>query len=224
MRFTELSTRLLNRLRRVVESGAMTESALSRRLGISQPHLHNTFKGVRGLTLGMADQFLNNMNWTVWDLCEEAELREELSQRKIPKSKCRDFPVRAIQDLDAASPPSQLHRRQGVPRALLAGLAEPALFCMDSRAGAARCGDILLVDLGGGRRLDPGALYLLRIEGRIALRWVRKGARWIYLIRGSDWDHPQRWERVEAADAVARIHAIARKRTEIFLPPDARSI
>lgn len=81
MTFIELCDRLLGRLRRLLEDGMTTESALARRLGMSPSHLHNTLKGIRGLTLSTADQILTRMDWTVLDLCETEELRTETTRR-----------------------------------------------------------------------------------------------------------------------------------------------
>ena len=81
MTFAELCERLLRRLRRLVEAGTITGSALARRLEISPSHLHNMLKGIRGLTVSAADQILTQMNWTVLDLYESQELNCETSRR-----------------------------------------------------------------------------------------------------------------------------------------------
>jgi plasmid maintenance system antidote protein VapI len=96
MNFTDLSARLLERLRRLADSGAISDSALARRLGISPSHLHNTLKGVRGLTIAMADQILERMQWNLWDLHTDLEVKEESARRKLPKSKCKELSVRAL--------------------------------------------------------------------------------------------------------------------------------
>jgi transcriptional regulator with XRE-family HTH domain len=49
-------------------SGEMTERALSRRVGISQPHLHNVLKGIRQFKVDLADRLMKELDITVDDL------------------------------------------------------------------------------------------------------------------------------------------------------------
>jgi transcriptional regulator with XRE-family HTH domain len=172
MDFTELCTRLLDRLRRLPESGAITESALARRLGMSQSHLHNTLKGIRGLTVPMADQILENMHWRVWDLIDDLEVKEESARRKIPKSKGRQLSVRPLSHPESVGVPV-CHLQYPVPKVLLAGLTEPALLSVEpitDTGGMAEIGDILLADLSCApdRSFLPDAVYLFLLEGTSA--------------------------------------------------------
>ena len=45
----ELRGRLVLRLRDMVRNGELTERALARTTGVSQPHIHNVLKGKREL-------------------------------------------------------------------------------------------------------------------------------------------------------------------------------
>ena len=228
MDFTELSTRLLDRLRRLAESGTVTESALARRLGISQSHLHNTLKGVRGLTISMADQVLEQLQWNIWDLCTDLEVKEESARRKLPKSKCRELSVRPLAHPEQVGP-TMLDIRLQVPRILLAGLADPALFAVSSSTdttGLAEPGDVLLAELAcqAGQPFAPDAVYLFLLNGQYTMRWARKGARCTYLTGAADWIHPHRWQRVESATLIGRVHAIAKRQTGMFLRPAPPSV
>ena len=74
MTFHELQRRLLDRLRRRIRSGEVTERGLAKLSGISQPHLHNVLKGKRVLSVEMADEILHNLGLNVLDLLEPEEL------------------------------------------------------------------------------------------------------------------------------------------------------
>lgn len=51
-----------------VRNGEITERALARRIGLSQPHVHNLLKGVRTLSAPAADLMLEGLGLTVLDL------------------------------------------------------------------------------------------------------------------------------------------------------------
>jgi transcriptional regulator with XRE-family HTH domain len=68
MTFADLQRRLVEHLRRRIQSGETTERGLARIAGISQPHLHNVLKGKRVLSVEMADEILKNLEITVLDL------------------------------------------------------------------------------------------------------------------------------------------------------------
>jgi len=66
--FVDLEHRLLEHLRRRVQSGEATERSLAKLAGLSQPHLHNVLKGKRMLSMDMADKILNNLQIGLLDL------------------------------------------------------------------------------------------------------------------------------------------------------------
>ena len=228
MDFTELCTRLLDRLRRLAESGTITESALARRLGVSPSHLHNTLKGVRGLTVSMADRILESMQWNIWDLCTDLEVKEESGRRRMPKSKCREFSVRPLSHLNEVGPLA-LDVRVPVPRILLAGISDPALLAVNAATdtgGLADPGDILLADLAcsAEQPFAPDMVYLFFLESRYTMRWARKGAHCTYLTGTADWIHPLRWQRAESVVVIGRVHAIAKRQSGMFLRPVPPSV
>jgi len=81
MTFRDLQQRLLDELRRRVQSGAATERGLARLSGVSQPHLHNVLKGKRVLSTEKADEVLRRLQLDVLSLIEPAELRESIRRR-----------------------------------------------------------------------------------------------------------------------------------------------
>jgi len=82
MTFLGLQHRLLDHLRRRVQSGETTERSLARLTGVSQPHLHNVLKGKRLLSIDMADEILLKLQLGIFDLIQPDELIRH-HQRKL---------------------------------------------------------------------------------------------------------------------------------------------
>ncbi len=91
--FDNLRTRLIEQLRHRIRNGEVTERALARKTGISQPHLHNLLKGVRALNAGRSDQLLTKLGLTALDLFEGEELRRALSLRARQGEVLLEVPV-----------------------------------------------------------------------------------------------------------------------------------
>ncbi|MDX2152644.1 MAG: helix-turn-helix transcriptional regulator [Bryobacteraceae bacterium] len=68
-----MGDRLLVAVRLRLRNGELTERALARRIGMSQPHVHNVLKGQRMLTPATADRLLREFRMTVLDLVEPEE-------------------------------------------------------------------------------------------------------------------------------------------------------
>lgn len=76
MTFQEFYRRLILHIQERVRSGQLTERALARLTGISQPHIHNVLKGKRIFSAPVADQILHALKLDLLDLVEPAELLE----------------------------------------------------------------------------------------------------------------------------------------------------
>ncbi len=74
MYFELLQLRLITHVQGRLQRGELTERGLARRTGISQPHLHNVLKGVRGLSPQMGDLLLRHLHITLIDLLNTDEL------------------------------------------------------------------------------------------------------------------------------------------------------
>ena len=74
--FRELNERLTTLLADRVRKGELTERGLSRRTGVSQPHIHNVLKRKRFLSTETADAILHEMHIDVLDLFDPRELVE----------------------------------------------------------------------------------------------------------------------------------------------------
>lgn len=73
MTFTLLQQRLIAETRARIRNGELSERALSRRIGLSQPHMHHILTGKRGLRAGVADRILRELQISVLDLIEPQE-------------------------------------------------------------------------------------------------------------------------------------------------------
>ena len=71
--FDELLTRLRKRLQTQVRNGELTERGLARRLGLSQPHMHNILKGTRHFRPELADRVLKEQGLSIADLLADDE-------------------------------------------------------------------------------------------------------------------------------------------------------
>ncbi len=73
MTFEQLLDRLTARLRAMMRNGELTERGFARRVGLSQPHLHNVLAGARAMTPRVADQILEELDLSALDLFTEEE-------------------------------------------------------------------------------------------------------------------------------------------------------
>ncbi|WP_321472263.1 hypothetical protein [uncultured Paludibaculum sp.] len=77
-----LQNRLLMAVRYRLSNGEYTERSLARHIGVSQPHVHNVLKGVRGLSTEVGDALLRGLDFSLVDLIETNELGLALAQRR----------------------------------------------------------------------------------------------------------------------------------------------
>ena len=66
--FEDAQLRLLAYIRNRIRNGELTERALARQIGISQPHVHNALKGVRTLSPKILDSILRHFRLSLLDL------------------------------------------------------------------------------------------------------------------------------------------------------------
>jgi transcriptional regulator with XRE-family HTH domain len=78
--FDLLQRRLLENINWRINNGEYTERGLARLLGISQPQMHNVRKGIRRLSVELADRMLAQLNILLPDLMEETELSAYLRE------------------------------------------------------------------------------------------------------------------------------------------------
>jgi len=73
MTLGELQQRFVSLLRQRVRSGELTERALARMVGVSQPHMHHVLNGKRAFSLETADQVMRHLRIDVLDLIDPGE-------------------------------------------------------------------------------------------------------------------------------------------------------
>jgi hypothetical protein len=78
--FAGLTLRLLDELRHRIRNGELTERGLAKLTGISQPHIHNTLKGLRALSPRYFDLVLVRLGLTLLDLLPRKEIEEYLTR------------------------------------------------------------------------------------------------------------------------------------------------
>jgi len=69
----DLQQRLIALLRKRVRNGEITERALARTVGVSQPHMHNVLHGKRTFSVETTDDILRQLRMDVLDLIEPEE-------------------------------------------------------------------------------------------------------------------------------------------------------
>ncbi|HZU25886.1 MAG TPA: XRE family transcriptional regulator [Bryobacteraceae bacterium] len=79
--FHGLESRIVSLVRGKVQDGQFTERGLARKLGISQPHIHNVLCGRRRVTPDLLDIVLSGFHLTVLDLFTAEELRRHVQLR-----------------------------------------------------------------------------------------------------------------------------------------------
>jgi hypothetical protein len=57
-----------------IHNGELTERGFARMIGISQPHVHYVLKGVRTLSIEIADSILNILHLSILDLASPEDL------------------------------------------------------------------------------------------------------------------------------------------------------
>jgi transcriptional regulator with XRE-family HTH domain len=192
--FRFLQTQLLSHVRARVRNGEISERALARLAGISQPHIHNVLKGARQLSTDMADQILQRLRIDLADLLSAGE-RSATRREATDLGECR---MVAMLDgwIGREYPYPQVPGRPRYPFAAaeVERLESPvaARLAPDPlRAPLFDGSGVVLLDRSETVRLDPdeesyfaldlcggGTIGLVRRVKRHLYLWVRHGGAW----------------------------------------------
>jgi hypothetical protein len=199
--FESLISRLTVLLRSKLTGGEFTERQLGRLAGISQPHIHHLLNGVRALTPAKADLILCAAKIDLTDLIETSELKMSLEKRAPLGYSGREIPM-----LDGSIGPGNHWPLADSPvktvtlsRDALHGLQRPTAASLafdESMPSVMGAGDIVILDgrLETLENPDPRELYVVDWRGEARVRWIRQGARQIYLVDEATLDQPRQWE------------------------------
>lgn len=201
--FETLRERLLDRIRNRIKNGETTERAFALRSGISQPHMHNLLKGVRGLNMEQSDRLLTSATINIFDLMEADELRHALFVRLSESEPWLEIPVlqgRLGPGLPLPEEPSRFERIR-VPFSGIAGFQRPVVVRLSADAEmmpALEPGDLVALDRGrcDPAILGPDTLFAIECDGEGLLRWIRRGRLGYYLASAESKDRPRAWRHV----------------------------
>jgi hypothetical protein len=169
MDFALLQQRLVALIRARVRQGEVTERGLARLAGVSQPHIHNVLKGVRGLSPEMADALMHRLRVDVLDLLERDELSRHGGARLVPV-------LRGLLGPEHTGALEQSDRVYALPTSPLDDVEDPLAAQVGEDPGMPpplRAGDWVLLDRGvWARRRPDGRLYCIDLEGGPVIRFA----------------------------------------------------
>ncbi|HVW11186.1 MAG TPA: hypothetical protein VHC90_21525 [Bryobacteraceae bacterium] len=164
--------RVTGMAREAVRSGEISERALARRAGLSQPHLHNVLKGVRSLSPAAADQLMGALDIAAPQLLWLGEDAAPPEVREVPLLRNRIGP-------GSEASFSAFRGYLPFPASLVAPLEEPvaAHLAADlALPSELRSGDLVLLDRNAARRILPasGCCWVVADHAGLRVRYVRR--------------------------------------------------
>jgi transcriptional regulator with XRE-family HTH domain len=200
--FRLLQLRLVSHVRARVRNGELSERALARITGISQPHIHNVLKGNRLLSPDLADQMLQRMRISLVDLLTAADAAAPPHQEP---GDCPDCRMAALLDgwigREYPYPQAASRQRYPFPAAALDSLDFPvaARLAPDPlRAPMFSGPGVVLLDCSEDVRRDPDeeGYFALDLGGGGTIAMVRLAMRHVYL-----WArHADVWQSIPLPD------------------------
>jgi transcriptional regulator with XRE-family HTH domain len=200
--FQDAQLKLLAYVRDRIQNGEWTERGFARRIGISQPHVHNVLKGVRNLSPEILESILKYFHMSLLDLATVDELEANLKERRAPEH------FAEVASLEAAIGPGMpwpaaINWRHRFPlpfrsQTSPAGLVMARLVADPHMYATLGDSDIALLDTSGRSRshISPEGLYVVIQGDEALLRHVRPGAQGYYLVTDTSMASPAQWERL----------------------------
>ena len=201
MYFADLRTALLDNLRSRVRNGDITERRLAKRLGVSQPHMHNVLKGARVLTPDLADDILQELGLTMLDLVGRDRISEYLAGDPGETESIYIPVLEGTLGPGRPWPTTPTSARVALPAARVVGMSAPVVveLAADARMEAMfAAGDYALLDQSRRARCstDPAGLYVVKNANGGFLRRLRTYAGHIYIAAEDTLNRPVTWERL----------------------------
>lgn len=201
MNFHDTHERLVDQVRSRLQNGEITERALARHLGLSQPHVNNVLRGRRKFSPEVADLLLKFFHFSLLDLYADVELRTNLHQRLLGSPggdmvSVLRYPLGPGNEWLPAIDRHIAYRLPCSPGRVLECTVF-ARLARDPRMAAMLYGcDMALLDLSiSARSADcPSGVFALRHGGDTVLRWIRGGFRTLYIADEQNLDRPLEWK------------------------------
>ncbi len=213
----DLQEALIESLRARVRNGEVTERALAKLLGLSQPHLHHLLKGKRRLTPEIMDRCLYQLRMSLLDLVDRSQLVQYLDTERPQSAEYSYLPVLSGRIGPTSTWPAEVesHARFPVPARVVRYMWHPVIARagFDARMQSLGEGDYMLLDQSRTARLDvqSDALYVVK-QGKFGVvRRLRKIGSQVHLVAEDAEDRPGLWEKlpVEGAPLLHFIRARA---------------
>lgn len=189
LRFERLEQRLLEVLRRKVTNGELTERGLARRIGVSQPHIHNVLKGLRTLSASVADLILEELGMSVLDLARVEELAAAMKSRIPDESELIHIGIAAgyISPLQPFPDLGGVEDWLTLPASAVRDVRRPLLVGVEVDRSISHCfpdAEFTLLDLDESQRVRPlpGAWYAVRLDGIGLFRQIRREGKQLQLL------------------------------------------
>jgi hypothetical protein len=222
----EIQDALVEMLRARVRNGEITERALARLVGVSQPHLHHVLNGKRRLSTEMMDRCLYQLRMSTLDLMDRSALVRYLDCEQPEPGEYCYLPVLAGRVGPTFNWPTEVefHARFPVRVTTVRNMWHPVIVRtgFDARMRTTLSdGDYLLLDQARTARLDvdTASLYLIR-RGSVGLvRRLRRIGQEVYLVAEDAAERPGLWEKLPAEGA-SLLHFI-RARASLIAPEDS---
>jgi hypothetical protein len=221
MFISELRDALTNHLREKVRNGVITERALARLIGMSQPHLHNVLKGTRTLGTEMIDRCLYQLRLSVLDLVERSTMTAYLDRDQREIATYSHLPLLAGRLGPVYPWPTEVDQQERIAVAehQIRDMWHPvaARTAFDARMSATFSdGDFVVLDQSVRARLDfsEESLYVLKYESAGVIRRLRRVDDTVYVIADDVLNSPELWERLDGNDS--QLLALVRARVTLI--------
>ena len=192
MYLEELYQCLVDEARMRVKTGAVTERALARQCGLSQPHMHNVLKNIRVLSTGSASRLMHALDLNIPQLVWHRQMEGSSGVCAVPMLRNRLGPGTSL----------CLSSFSGyVP--FPAGIVERLVTPVAARLGAdlvmpkaLSCNDLALLDQNSAARTLPGAesCWVVSENGAIRIRYVRMGGTKLYVANEQTVNQRAKWD------------------------------
>jgi hypothetical protein len=209
----QLYERLVDVARQRIRSGELTERGLSRLCGVSQPHIHNVLKQIRALSPASADRLMQALGVSLPELMWRST-EDGSSVRVVPMVRHKIGPgMDSTLTVFRGFMPFSARAVEGLVNPLAAQLGPDLVL-----PAALSANDLILLDQNPQVRAEPGgdSYWVVSELGGLRVRYVKRGARRIYLANDATARDPKLWDAVplherEVTDIVlARIVWIGR--------------